>query len=155
MSVGAGRHPRAASSQETQHGAIDISVWWHTGWGTASIHALPVTPRPVDACVLAREVCVGLQAGGIVYFQVNSVDDLTKDSLGFAGLVYEQVLGEEKYTFVEEVENPFSVTILIKGPNAQTIAQVCPSRSHSHSLAKSYSIESCRIDWLADQGCHP
>jgi len=56
--------------------------------------------------------------------QVNSVDDLTKDSLGFAGLVYEQVLGEEKYTFVEEVENPFSVTILIKGPNAQTIAQI-------------------------------
>ncbi|GFY84803.1 TCP-1/cpn60 chaperonin family protein [Actinidia rufa] len=31
---------------------------------------------------------------------VNSVDDLTRDCLGWAGLVYEHVLGEEKYTFV-------------------------------------------------------
>jgi hypothetical protein len=30
----------------------------------------------------------------------NSVDDLSKDILGWAGLVYEQQLGEEKYTFV-------------------------------------------------------
>ncbi|KAK9459069.1 chaperonin Cpn60/TCP-1 family [Lipomyces oligophaga] len=54
----------------------------------------------------------------------NSVDDLTPDVLGFAGLVYEHTLGEEKYTFIEEVENPKSVTILIKGPNAHTMAQV-------------------------------
>jgi len=46
---------------------------------------------------------------------VNSVDDLTPDVLGKAGLVYEYVLGEEKFTFVEEVKNPFSCTILIKG----------------------------------------
>ncbi|KAK6128473.1 hypothetical protein DH2020_037787 [Rehmannia glutinosa] len=35
---------------------------------------------------------------------VNSVDDLTPDCLGWAGLVYEHVLGEEKYTFVENVK---------------------------------------------------
>ena len=29
--------------------------------------------------------------------------------------MYEQVLGEEKYTFVEECENAKSCTILIKG----------------------------------------
>jgi chaperonin GroEL (HSP60 family) len=46
---------------------------------------------------------------------VNSVDDLTEDCLGWAGLVYEHVLGEEKYTFVEHVRNPRSCTILIKG----------------------------------------
>lgn len=46
---------------------------------------------------------------------VNSVDDLTPDVLGWAGLVYEHVLGEEKYTFVENVRNPHSCTILIKG----------------------------------------
>ena len=46
---------------------------------------------------------------------VNSVDDLTSDCLGWAGLVYEHVLGEEKYTFVENVKNPHSCTILIKG----------------------------------------
>lgn len=46
---------------------------------------------------------------------VNSVDDLTPECLGWAGLVYEHVLGEEKYTFVEKVKNPHSCTILIKG----------------------------------------
>jgi hypothetical protein len=38
--------------------------------------------------------------------------------------VYEHVLGEEKYTFVEDVKHPHSCTILIKGPNDHTIAQV-------------------------------
>uniref|UniRef100_A0AC34R1N6 Chaperonin n=1 Tax=Panagrolaimus sp. JU765 TaxID=591449 RepID=A0AC34R1N6_9BILA len=33
---------------------------------------------------------------------VNSVDDLTVDDLGFAGNVYEHVIGEDKYTFVED-----------------------------------------------------
>lgn len=47
--------------------------------------------------------------------QVNYVEDLTPDVLGYAGLVYQQTLGEEKYTFVEKVDNPFSCTILIKG----------------------------------------
>ncbi|CAG8489608.1 8406_t:CDS:2, partial [Racocetra fulgida] len=42
------------------------------------------------------------------------VDDLTPEVLGHAGLIYEHILGEEKYTFVEEVKNPKSVTILIK-----------------------------------------
>uniref|UniRef100_A0A804MU73 T-complex protein 1 subunit zeta 1 n=1 Tax=Zea mays TaxID=4577 RepID=A0A804MU73_MAIZE len=55
---------------------------------------------------------------------VNSVDELTEDCLGWAGLVYEHVLGEEKYTFVENVKNPRSCTILIKGPNDHTIAQI-------------------------------
>ncbi|KAM3342861.1 hypothetical protein P3S68_027827 [Capsicum galapagoense] len=55
---------------------------------------------------------------------VNSVDDLTPECLGWAGLVYEHVLGEEKYTFIENVKNPHSCTILIKGPNDHTIAQI-------------------------------
>lgn len=54
----------------------------------------------------------------------NSVDDLSPEVLGWAGLVYEHQLGEEKYTFVEEVKDPKSVTILIKGPNGHTITQV-------------------------------
>ncbi|KPM40905.1 T-complex protein 1 subunit zeta [Neonectria ditissima] len=54
----------------------------------------------------------------------NSVDDLSEESLGWAGLVYEQTLGEEKFTFVEEVKDPKSVTLMIKGPNSHTIAQV-------------------------------
>lgn len=55
---------------------------------------------------------------------MNSVDDLTEEHLGFAGLVYEHVLGENKFTFVEECKFPQSVTILIKGPNKHTLTQV-------------------------------
>ncbi|KAJ1362482.1 T-complex protein 1 subunit zeta [Parelaphostrongylus tenuis] len=55
---------------------------------------------------------------------VNSVDDLTPDVLGYAGLVYEHTLGEDKYTFVENCRDPKSVTLLIKGPNKHTIQQI-------------------------------
>jgi T-complex protein 1 subunit zeta len=55
---------------------------------------------------------------------VHSFDDVTEKDLGFAETVHEQTLGEDKYTFVEGVVNPFSCTILIKGPNEFTIAQV-------------------------------
>jgi T-complex protein 1 subunit zeta len=54
---------------------------------------------------------------------LNSVDDVEESDLGFAKLVYEQSLGEDKYTFIDGVENPFSCTILIKGPNDYSIAQ--------------------------------
>ncbi|KAI7874764.1 T-complex protein 1 zeta subunit [Lichtheimia hyalospora FSU 10163] len=62
-----------------------------------------------------------LACGGVAQ---NSVEDLSEDILGYAGHVYEHVLGEEKYTFVEDVKDPYSVTILIKGPNPHTIAQI-------------------------------
>lgn len=54
----------------------------------------------------------------------NSVDDLSPEILGWAGNVYEHTLGEEKYTFIEDVKDPKSVTILIKGPNSHTITQI-------------------------------
>ncbi|KAL9035272.1 MAG: hypothetical protein Q9214_006662 [Letrouitia sp. 1 TL-2023] len=72
----------------------------------------------------------------------NSVDDLTPDILGWAGLVYEHQLGEEKYTFIvsasaptpyvhssrsivqEDVKDPKSVTLLIKGPTTHAIQQI-------------------------------
>jgi T-complex protein 1 subunit zeta len=48
---------------------------------------------------------------------------LTEADLGYAEKVYEQCLGDDKFTFIEGVENPFSCTILIKGPNDYQIAQ--------------------------------
>lgn len=54
----------------------------------------------------------------------NSVDDLSPAVLGRAGSVYEHVLGEEKYTFVEECQTPRSVTILIKGPSGHVLQQI-------------------------------
>ena len=57
-------------------------------------------------------------------FAVNSVEELERDCLGYAGCVYEHVLGEEKYTFVEDVRNARSCTILIKGPSDHSLAQI-------------------------------
>ena len=62
-----------------------------------------------------------LACGGLT---INSVEELDEDCLGKAGLVYEHVLGEDKFTFVEDVQNPHSCTILVKGPNDYTIAQI-------------------------------
>jgi T-complex protein 1 subunit zeta len=55
---------------------------------------------------------------------VNSIDELCAEDLGWAESVYEETLGEDKYTFVEGVKNPKSCTILIKGPNEHTIAMI-------------------------------
>lgn len=64
---------------------------------------------------------LALTCGGVA---ANSLDDMTPETLGFAGLVYEHVLGEEKYTFIEDCKNPQSVTILMKAPNKHTLIQV-------------------------------
>jgi T-complex protein 1 subunit zeta len=56
--------------------------------------------------------------------ETNSVENLTVDNVGFAGHVWEMALGEDHFTFVEELANPKSVTILVKGPNSHTIKQV-------------------------------
>lgn len=62
-----------------------------------------------------------LACGG---FTVNSVEEMDPECLGHAGAVYEHVLGEDKFTFVEDVRHPHSCTVLIKGPNDYTIAQI-------------------------------
>lgn len=62
-----------------------------------------------------------LACGGLA---LNSFDDMDESHLGFAGSVYEHVLGENKFTFVEDCKNPQSVTILIKGQNRHSIVQV-------------------------------
>jgi len=53
-----------------------------------------------------------------------AVEDLTPDCLGEAGCVYEYTLGEEKFTFMEDVKIPHSCTVLIRGPNNFTIGLI-------------------------------
>lgn len=64
---------------------------------------------------------LSLACGGTA---MNHFDDLEEKHLGYAGLVYEHVLGENKFTFVEKCKVPQSVTILLKGPNKHTLAQI-------------------------------
>lgn len=89
---------------------------------------------PLSLDLLAREGIMALRrakrrnmerltlaCGGI---PVSSVDDLTEEVLGFAGTVYEEVHEDDKYTFVEDVKDPFSCTVLLRGPNKHTINQM-------------------------------
>lgn len=112
--------------------ALKKQVCDGTDKGFVVINQKGIDPQSLD--LLAREGILGLRrakrrnmerltlaCGGLA---VNSVDDLTEDLLGYAGNVYEQVLSEEKYTFVEEVKNPFSCTLLLKGPYRHSIRQM-------------------------------
>ncbi|CAL8129676.1 unnamed protein product [Orchesella dallaii] len=91
-----------------------------------------IDPLSLDA--LAKEGIMGLRrakrrnmerlslaCGGMA---MNSVDDLTPDCLGYAANVYEHVLGENKFTYVEDCKNPKSVTILLKGPTKYGMVQM-------------------------------
>ncbi|CAM9265445.1 unnamed protein product [Ectocarpus sp. 6 AP-2014] len=62
-----------------------------------------------------------LACGGMA---VNSTEDISEEMLGWAGQVHEETLGDDKFTFVEDVRHPRSCTILVKGPNDHTIAQI-------------------------------
>ncbi|KAL3234408.1 T-complex protein 1 subunit zeta [Nakaseomyces bracarensis] len=53
----------------------------------------------------------------------NSVDDLSPSILGYSGLVYQEVIGEEKFTYVTENKDPKSCTILIKGSTNYVLNQ--------------------------------
>ncbi|GAA5902664.1 chaperonin-containing T-complex subunit CCT6 [Sporobolomyces salmoneus] len=75
----------------------------------------------------------------------NSVDDLDPSVLGYAGLVYEHTLGEEKFTFVEEVKQPKSVTLLIKGPNAHTISQISDAVRDGLRAVKNALEDKCLV----------
>lgn len=55
---------------------------------------------------------------------VDSVTELTPACLGRAGRVYEHLLGEEAYTFVEDCPHPSSCTVLLKAPSDHAIAQM-------------------------------
>ncbi len=55
---------------------------------------------------------------------VTSLDDLSKDDLGFAGLVEERKVSGEQMVFVEKCKDPKSVTIFIRGGTKQSADEV-------------------------------
>ncbi|MEM1649254.1 MAG: thermosome subunit beta, partial [Sulfolobales archaeon] len=46
---------------------------------------------------------------------VSNIDDLTENDLGYAELVEERKVGEDKMVFIEGTKNPKSVSILVRG----------------------------------------
>jgi thermosome len=52
---------------------------------------------------------------------VTNLEELSKSDIGFAGLVEERKIGDDKMTFIEGCENPRSVSILIRGADKRFI----------------------------------
>jgi len=52
---------------------------------------------------------------------ITNLDDMTPADIGFASLVEERKVGEDKMTFVEGCKNPKSVTILIRGATERIV----------------------------------
>jgi thermosome len=55
---------------------------------------------------------------------VTSIHELTSDDLGKAGLVEERKISDEKMTFVEECENPKSVSIILRGGTEHVVDEL-------------------------------
>jgi T-complex protein 1 subunit zeta len=55
---------------------------------------------------------------------VNSLDDLSPAVLGKATRVYEETLGEDKFTFVEAPSTARSCTLMLRGPDKHTLQQL-------------------------------
>src|SRR6266705_1713239 len=60
-------------------------------------------------------------AGGKV---VTKLDELSKDDLGYAKLVYEKKIGEDEMTFVTGCKNPKAMSILIRGGTEHVVDEV-------------------------------
>jgi len=96
---------------------------------------------------------LALACGGTA---MNSVEELDESVLGQAGLVYEHVLGENKYTFVEECANPQSVTILMKGPNKHTLMQIKDAVRDGLRAVKNAAEDGCVVPGAGafEVACH-
>jgi len=55
---------------------------------------------------------------------VTNLDDLSEDDLGYAEVVEERKIGEDKMTFVMGCKNPKAVSILIRGGTEHVVAEV-------------------------------
>ncbi len=55
---------------------------------------------------------------------ITNLDDLSKDDLGFAGLVEEKKVGDEDMTYVRDCKNPKAVTILVRGGTEHVVDEI-------------------------------
>lgn len=76
---------------------------------------------------------------------MNCVDTLSPDCLGFAGLVYEQSLGDDKYTFIEQPRQPHSATILIKAPTQHALHQTSDAVRDGLRAVKNALDDGCLV----------
>lgn len=79
--------------------------------------------------------------GGVI---LSSLDNITEDQLGFAGVVSEQKLGTEAMTFIEACKNPKAVTIILRGGTEHVVDEVERALKNAiNDLAAAITIGKC------------
>src|SRR3990170_2836925 len=71
---------------------------------------------------------------------VTKLDELSKDDLGYAKLVFEKKIGDDEMTFVTGCKNPKAVSILIRGGTEHVVDEV------ERSLEDALSVVACAVE---------
>jgi thermosome len=71
---------------------------------------------------------------------VADINDLKSDDLGYAGVVREKEFGEERIILVEQCENPFTLTVLLRG-GSQSILEEAERAAHDAVCAVKDVVE--------------
>ncbi len=71
---------------------------------------------------------------------VSKLDELSKDDLGTAKLVYEKNIGDDEMTFVTGCKNPKAISILIRGGTEHVVDEV------ERSLEDALSVVACAVE---------
>jgi len=71
---------------------------------------------------------------------VTKLDELSKEDLGNAKLVYEKKIGDDQMTFVTGCKNPRAVSILIRGGTEHVVDEV------ERSLEDAQSVVACAVE---------
>jgi len=71
---------------------------------------------------------------------VTKLDELSKDDLGHAKLVYEKKIGDDQMTFVTGAKDPLAVSILIRGGTEHVVDEV------ERSLEDALSVVACAVE---------
>ncbi|KAF6000953.1 hypothetical protein CCYA_CCYA18G4617 [Cyanidiococcus yangmingshanensis] len=76
---------------------------------------------------------------------VNSLDDLNPAVLGRATRVFEETLGEDKFTFVEAASTARSCTLVLRGPDKHTLQQLKDAVRDGLHTAKHFLEDACLV----------
>jgi len=55
---------------------------------------------------------------------VSNIQEISKDDLGYAGLVEERTIGDDEMTFVERCKNPKAVSIMLRGGTEHVVDEL-------------------------------
>src|SRR2546428_432872 len=75
---------------------------------------------------------------------VTELDELSKDDLGFAKLVYEKKIGDDEMTFVTGCKNPKAVSILLRGGTEHVVDELERSLEDATSVV-AVAIEDSKV----------